>query len=231
MAWYDSILDLNPFEDTTEPTFTTMDMMRPDEKLSMSFSVKDFSTTSTGLFNLPPRSMQYKLKQLAALMEEVYTKIGPFNIASAYRSDEVNEAVGGSPTSRHLFGDAIDISPTTMTAEKYWGAILLDDVLRNKMGHIAWKSHQNNAIHITLPFTRSDGTYIHNVPQVAKKIAGSVGYYSASTDVIQTAKNKYLGVTPSTEVVVAGVSVNWAAIGVGIAGLTALGMIFLRRRK
>lgn len=221
--------DFDIFSDE-EQGFVIADMMNPNERLSTHYYVRDLIPTNTGLDNDPPRSIAPKLQGLAKLLEELETKIGPFVIASAYRSPQVNDAVGGSSTSRHLAGDAVDISPTTMTAEKYWGAILLDDLLREKMGHIAWKSHQNNALHITLPFSRSSGEWIQNVPQVAKKIAGSVGYYSASNSEIQLAKNKYLGVESDPNIVIAGTSFNpWVWGGGAFAGSLAL-MLMIRKR-
>lgn len=35
----------------------------------------------------------------------------PYVVSSVWRSEKVNEAAGGSPTSYHLFGSAIDFSP------------------------------------------------------------------------------------------------------------------------
>ena len=218
-------------ESSDEPAgFVTADMMDLNERLSPNYFVRDLTVTNTGIYNAPPRSAQATLQKMALMLEKIEARIGPFVIASAYRSTQVNNAVGGSPTSRHLAGDAVDISPTTMTAEKFWGAILLDDELSSQLGHIAWKKHQNNAIHITLPFTRSSGEYIRDVPQVADKIAGSIQYISASPTQIQTAKNKFLGVVPSTEVVVAGFQFNPIYWGLAATAATTLILTMLKRK-
>jgi hypothetical protein len=120
-----------------------------------------------------------------------------------------------------------------MPAERYWGAILLNPLLANKMGHIAYKPTQKNAIHITAPFKSSSGAWIQNVPQVTQMIAGSVHYLAATPAQMTTAKNKYLGVPvqDETPVMLAGFGVNWGAIGIAMAGLTALGMVLIRRKR
>lgn len=42
-----------------------------------------------------------------------------FTITSAYRTKEENDACGGSPSSQHLTGDAIDIRPNELTIDEF----------------------------------------------------------------------------------------------------------------
>jgi len=222
------------FDFFTEDTYTesNINLMDPNEILSPSYSVKDLIPTNTGANNQPPRSMEQSLKKLADVLEKIKSQIGPFNISSAYRSPAVNEAVGGSPTSRHSYAEAADITPKTMNAEKFWGAILLNSVLKESLGHIAWKPTTYNTIHLTLPFTRSSGEYIQGVAQVTQKIAGVEKYLTASTTQIKTAQNKYLGVPgPSGESAIMLAGFNWATAGFGILGLTILGMAIRKKMK
>src|SRR5258708_3217179 len=46
---------------------------------------------------------------LAACLEQVRRLVGPIHINSAFRSRELNAAIGGSPTSAHLDGYAADL--------------------------------------------------------------------------------------------------------------------------
>lgn len=49
-----------------------------------------------------------------AMLDECRHRAGvPFKITSSYRTPEKNRMVGGSPTSMHLKGRAVDISCTT----------------------------------------------------------------------------------------------------------------------
>lgn len=214
--------------------FSSNDKLDPNEKLSKYFSVKDLTKTSTGINNLPDESYRDSLEKLARVLDTIYDKVGPIRVASAYRSEEVNDAVGGSPTSRHLHGDAADITPTNMGAEEYWANILKFDDLKNMFGHIAWKKHQGN-LHVTLPFNSSKG-WIQAVPQIADSYPGTgVLYMTASPYDTQLAFHKYFGdpaPTGSQPVVVAGAGgINLASAAMFLAGVTVLGMVIRRKRQ
>lgn len=51
--------------------------------------------------------------------------IGPLTINSAFRCQEHNEAVGGASQSRHLFGDAFDISTKNVGKDRLF-AVAVD---------------------------------------------------------------------------------------------------------
>ena len=65
----------------------------------------------------------YKGRKEAAEPEETEE---PIVITSGYRSPEVNRAVGGSPTSNHLTGCAVDIRCAGVEQAIRYAAILLD---------------------------------------------------------------------------------------------------------
>lgn len=86
------------------------------EQFTKNFSYDELIASSTakrlGLDNTPSEEEKEKLRQLA---EEVLQPIrdgwrAPIIVNSAYRSQEVNKAVGGSKTSQHLKGEAADIT-------------------------------------------------------------------------------------------------------------------------
>ena len=68
----------------------------------------------------------YKGRKEAAEPEETEEAEEPIVITSGYRSPEVNRAVGGSPTSNHLTGCAVDIRCAGVEQAIRYTAILLD---------------------------------------------------------------------------------------------------------
>ena len=62
------------------------------------------------ILNAPGAEEMTNLKHLAEQLEWLRERVGaPLNINSGYRSKTINYLVGGSMTSRHLFGLAADI--------------------------------------------------------------------------------------------------------------------------
>jgi hypothetical protein len=78
-------------------------------KLSPHFTLDELSVTSTGLPNIVPAHVIPRLKLVAThILEPVRAKFGPFSPNSGYRSPAVNRAVGGSKSSQHAKGEAVD---------------------------------------------------------------------------------------------------------------------------
>lgn len=83
-------------------------------RLSPHFTLAEMTVSATGarlgLSNLPgPRELA-TLTRTAERMEEVRTLLGnrPILVSSGYRSPAVNRAVGGSGSSAHMSGHAVD---------------------------------------------------------------------------------------------------------------------------
>jgi uncharacterized protein YcbK (DUF882 family) len=85
-------------------------------QLTKHFTLEEFTDSQTaarqGLANLPSPQTTKNLERLAEVMEKVRTILGdkPILISSGYRSPRVNRAVGGSKTSAHMSGLAVDFS-------------------------------------------------------------------------------------------------------------------------
>lgn len=83
------------------------------------------STTAKqkGLDNTPPQEMRARLDWLAARAAEILSivqRIDPSAaLGSGYRAPQVNAAVDGSPTSKHMQALAYDITSATKTFEQY----------------------------------------------------------------------------------------------------------------
>lgn len=83
--------------------------------LSPHFTLEEmlFSQTASrlGIDNTPPAEALDNLRLLAAGLEQVRTLLGrPILISSGYRSPALNEAVGGSLSSAHILGLAVDFT-------------------------------------------------------------------------------------------------------------------------
>ncbi len=102
--------------------------------LTPHFSLSEMTRTSTGLKNVPNeaqvKNLAYLCQWLEMLRDEWNSRYGegddPIVISSAYRSLEVNRAVGGTRTSNHLTGCAADIRCAGIEQAIRYTTILLD---------------------------------------------------------------------------------------------------------
>lgn len=85
-------------------------------KLSKNFSLSEFTQSNTaisrGIDNTPSERVINSLKYLVSnLIQPLRDKWGePIRINSGYRSEALNKAVGGVPTSQHVKGEASDLA-------------------------------------------------------------------------------------------------------------------------
>ena len=90
-------------------------------QLSAHFSLEELTHTEHREFdNTPNASELANLVRLAAFLEQVKTLLGgkPVMINSAFRSKQVNDAVGSKDTSQHRLGCAADIRVPGMTPDE-----------------------------------------------------------------------------------------------------------------
>ena len=103
-------------------------------KLSEHMTLAELCKTNTGIENVPNEAQVENLKRVCRWLERLRKrwndKYGdgddPIIINSGFRSPEVNEAVGGVPTSNHLTGCAVDIRVAGLEHALRYAAILLD---------------------------------------------------------------------------------------------------------
>jgi uncharacterized protein YcbK (DUF882 family) len=117
--------------------------------LSEHFSLAELTKTNTGIENVPSEAQVENLKRVCRWLEQLRLRYNqmrnekgemsngneemrnevreyPIIINSGFRSEAVNKAVGGVPTSNHLTGCAVDIRCIGMEQALRYAAILLD---------------------------------------------------------------------------------------------------------
>lgn len=188
-------------------------IMIPNEKLSTYFDLRALTTTQQNADNTPGPLELANLKELGTILDDIIDFIGPFRVVSAYRSQTVNDLVGGAPNSLHMDGKAADLFPTVQNLESFYRD-LFESGIADNLGEIAYKPTQGT-VHISIKtLTKS------SVPLILE--GGS--YRRMGQDEL-AAKFGIEKDIPMQPVVKAG-------IGVGVVSLiAALGFVTYRRSK
>ena len=108
--------------------------MNKQTNLSEHMTLAELTKTNTGIENVPNEAQVENLKRVCRWLERLRKrwndKYGdgddPIIINSGFRSEAVNKAVGGVPTSNHLTGCAVDIRCIGMEQALRYASILLD---------------------------------------------------------------------------------------------------------
>jgi hypothetical protein len=99
--------------------------------LSVHFTLEELTHTDHREFdNTPNASETTNLIRLAGLLEDVKILLGgkPIMVNSAFRSKQVNDAVGSKDTSQHRIGCAADIRVPGMTPDEVVRAIIASEI-------------------------------------------------------------------------------------------------------
>ena len=96
---------------------------RLDGRPGRFFTWAELTRTSTGLPNEPDAGHRTNLTVLVqVVLDPLREHLGkPVRVTSGYRSAQVNTRIGGSKTSAHMTGEAVDIKVAGMTS----GALLM----------------------------------------------------------------------------------------------------------
>ena len=99
--------------------------------LSPHFTLDELTHTDhRELDNTPTQDEISNLQRLANFLEEVKTVLGgkPIMVNSAFRSKQVNDAVGSKDTSQHRIGCAADIRVPAMTPDQVVRAVIASGI-------------------------------------------------------------------------------------------------------
>ncbi len=142
-----------------------------NEKLSPHFSLTEMTRTSVPLPNVPDEEQINNLKRVCRWLERLRQRWNDLYgdgddgivITSGFRSPAVNKAVGGSPSSNHLTGCAVDIRCIGPEQAIRYAVLMLDifdlgrqdfdELLIEKKGRGVWWLHfavrpKNNRRHL-----------------------------------------------------------------------------------
>ena len=89
--------------------------------LSPNFTLEELTHTDHREYDNTPNDKELEnLKRLAEFLEEVKAALGgrPVMVNSAFRSKQVNDAVGSKDTSQHRIGCAVDIRVPKLTPDE-----------------------------------------------------------------------------------------------------------------
>jgi hypothetical protein len=121
--------------------------------LSPNFTLEELTFTDHREFdNTPNATERANLVRLAGFLERVKTALGgkPVMVNSAFRSKQVNDAVGSKDTSQHRLGCAADIRVPSLTPDQVVKAIMaaklpFDQLIRefDRWTHISITNTQN----------------------------------------------------------------------------------------
>jgi uncharacterized protein YcbK (DUF882 family) len=95
------------------------------------FTLEELTHTDHRQFDNTPNDAELKnIQRLAEFLEQVKTILGgkPIMVNSAFRSKQVNDAVGSKDTSQHRIGCAADIRVPAMTPDEVVKAIIASDL-------------------------------------------------------------------------------------------------------
>jgi len=96
-------------------------------KLTEHFSLEELTHTDHREYDNTPNDAELEnLKRLAEFLEEVKTVLGgrPVMVNSAFRSKQVNDAVGSRDSSQHRIGTAVDFRVPQLTPDQVVKAII-----------------------------------------------------------------------------------------------------------
>jgi hypothetical protein len=99
--------------------------------LTSHFNLEELTHTDHREFDNTPNDHELEnLKRLAEFLELVKTTLGgkPIMVNSAFRSKQVNDAVGSKDTSQHRVGCAADIRVPGMTPDEVVRAIIASNL-------------------------------------------------------------------------------------------------------
>ena len=99
--------------------------------LTEHFTLEELTHTDHREFDNTPNDAELEnIKRLAEFLEQLKTVLGgkPIMVNSAFRSKQVNDAVGSKDTSQHRIGCAADIRVPSMTPDQVVRAVIASDL-------------------------------------------------------------------------------------------------------
>ena len=118
-------------------------------QLTEHFSLEELTVTSHREFDNTPNDVEIaNLQRLAEFLELVKTALNgkPVMVNSAFRSKQVNDAVGSKDTSQHRVGCAADIRVPAMTPDE-----VIKTIINTDLGYDQIIREFDSWTHISIP--------------------------------------------------------------------------------
>ena len=125
--------------------------------MTKNFSLNEmiFSETAQnlGLDNQPSLSVVNNLRYTCLLLERIRKLIGdkPIKVLSGYRSERVNQAVGGSRNSQHCRGQAADIVCPAFGTTQELARIIADNAVLLSVDQVIYENYRGGStwVHVS----------------------------------------------------------------------------------
>jgi len=120
-------------------------------KLTEHFSLEELTHTDHREYDNTPNDAELEnIKRLAEFLEDVKTVLGgrPIMVNSAFRSKQVNDAVGSKDSSQHRIGCAVDIRVPELTPND-----VVKAVIASNLGYDQVIREFDRWTHISIPNT------------------------------------------------------------------------------
>ena len=117
--------------------------------LTEHFTLEELTHTDHREFDNTPNETELEnLKRLAAFLEEVKQALGgrPVMVNSAFRSKQVNDAVGSKDTSQHRIGCAVDIRVPELTPDQ-----VVKTIMASGLGYDQLIREFDRWTHVSIP--------------------------------------------------------------------------------
>ena len=119
--------------------------------LSKNFTLEEMTVSEyadrNNLSNKPNDEILSEMKRLADFLEKVRTVFDrPIHINSAFRSQEVNKAIGGQKNSQHCKGQAADIRIAGLTPDQ-----IVRNIIASGLEYDQVIREFNSWVHISIP--------------------------------------------------------------------------------
>jgi hypothetical protein len=125
-------------------------------KLTEHFSLEELTHTDHREYDNTPNDAELEnLKRLAEFLEEVKQTLGgrPIMVNSAFRSKQVNDAVGSKDSSQHRIGCAVDIRVPELTPDQVVRTVIASSLAYDQVIREFASPTGGGWTHISIPNT------------------------------------------------------------------------------
>lgn len=142
-----------------------------DPQLSRHFHLSEFTRSATairlGIDNTPdPDSVEALQNLCIHILEPLRERFGMIRITSGFRCLKLNQAIGGSRTSQHLFGEAADIHVGSLEVARKFYNFIRENLEFDQM-LLEMKGNKVHCLHVSYTAERENRKFIRSDYQIS----------------------------------------------------------------